>query len=146
MAPDTAWPRVKSLRFDAHAGEAGTPPCAMPEAGTFLYLFKIPILLDETRHRYVPVIGVFRRMPPDRLDQWVMRPDGRPRTDHELASEVLVALHRPLGTAGKAAPGQFNVSKLIEFDRAAAIVVATFLAELPREATRDEGVELARVA
>jgi len=116
------------------------------EAGAFLCRFNIPIRLDEDRHQYVPVLGVFRRIPFDRLDQWVMRADGRPRTDRDLAAEVLLELRRPLGTTGKTASLRLSLGEIIEFDRAAAIIVATFLAELPREAACGEDLELARAA
>ncbi|MET3495101.1 hypothetical protein [Variovorax boronicumulans] len=104
-----------------------------PEAGTFLCRFSIPIQLDEERFQYFPVVGVFRRIPFDQVDRWVMRPDGRARTDRELASEVLLELRRPLGFTGKTAALQFDIGEVIEVGRAAAIIVATFLAELPRE-------------
>ena len=104
-----------------------------PEAGTFLCRFSIPILLDDERVQYFPVVGVFRRIPFDQVDRWVMRPDGRARTDRELASEVLLELRRPLGATGKTAALQFAIGEVIEVGRAAAIIVATFLAELPRE-------------
>ena len=113
-----------------------------PEVGTFLCRFSIPIRLDEDRFQYFPVVGVFRRIPFDQVDRWVMRPDGRARTDRDLASEVLLELRRPLGSTGKTAALQFGVGDVIEVDRAAAIIVATFLAELPRGAEQELENEL----
>ena len=114
-----------------------------PEVDTFLCRFSIPIRLDEERFQYFPVVGVFRSMPFDQVDRWVMRPDGRPRTDRELAAEVLLELRRPLGSSGKTALLQFGIGDVLEVDRAAAIIVATFLAELPRGAERELESELA---
>jgi len=113
-----------------------------PEAGTFLCRFSIPIRVDEERFQYFPVVGVFRSMPFDQVDRWVMRPDGRARTDRDLAAEVLLELRRPLGSTGKTASLQFGVGDVIEVDRAAAIIVATFLAELPRAMPREPENEL----
>ncbi|WP_256219125.1 hypothetical protein [Variovorax sp. 770b2] len=110
---------------------------------TFLCRFSIPIRLDEERFQYFPVVGVFRSMPFDQVDRWVMRPDGRPRTDRDLAAEVLVELRRPLGSTGKTALLQFGITEVLEVDRAAAIIVATFLSELPRGAERELASELA---
>lgn len=103
-----------------------------PEAGTFLSRFSIPVQLDDERFQYVPVVGVFRRIPFEHVDHWVMRPDGRARTDRELAAEVLVELRRPLGSSGKTAALPYDIGEVLEVERAAAIIVATFLAELPR--------------
>jgi hypothetical protein len=114
-----------------------------PEVDTFLCRFSIPIRLDEERFQYFPVVGVFRSMPFDQVDRWVMRPDGRARTDRELAAEVLVELRRPLGSTGKTALLQFGITEVLEVDRAAAIIVATFLSELPRGAERELASELA---
>jgi hypothetical protein len=114
-----------------------------PEAGTFVCRFSIPIRLDEDRFQYFPVVGVFRSMPFDQVDQWVMRPDGRARTDRELAAEVLLELRRPLGSMGKTASLQFGITDVLEVARAAAIIVSTFLAELPRGAERELESELA---
>ncbi|WP_332875290.1 hypothetical protein [Variovorax sp. IB41] len=104
---------------------------------TFVCRFSIPIRLDEERFQYFPVVGVFRSMPFDQVDRWVMRPDGRARTDRELAAEVLLELRRPLGSSGKTAALQFGITDVLEVDRAAAIIVATFLSELPRGAQRE---------
>ena len=115
-----------------------------PEVGTFVCRFSIPIRLDEDRFQYFPVVGVFRSMPFDQVDQWVMRPDGRARTDHELAAEVLLELRRPLGSTGKTASLRFGITEVLEVARAAAIIVSTFLAELPRGAEREFESQLAR--
>jgi hypothetical protein len=107
------------------------------EADTFLCRFSIPIRLDEERFQYVPVVGTFRSIPSGQVDRWVMRPDGRPRTDRELAAEALLELRRPLGSTARTAPFQLGIGDVVEVDRAAAIIVATFLAELPRGAERE---------
>jgi hypothetical protein len=112
------------------------------EAGTFLCRFSIPIRLDEERFKYVPVVGTFRSIPFGQIDRWVMRPDGRPRTDRELAVEALLELRRPLGSTARTGPFQLGIGDVVEVDRAAAIIVATFLAELPRGVEREFEDEL----
>ncbi|KQU91134.1 hypothetical protein ASC78_19365 [Variovorax sp. Root318D1] len=99
---------------------------------TFFCNFSVPILVAEDRYKYVPVVGVFRSIPVDQIDKWVMHPGGGPRSDRELASEVLVEVRKPLGTSGRTVPHSFEVADVLHLDRAAAIVVSTFLAALPR--------------
>jgi hypothetical protein len=98
---------------------------------TFFCHMDVPISWGEDRYKYVPIIGVFRDIPRAQLDHWVMRPDGRPRSDRDLASEVLVEIRRPLGTGGHTLPHTLDIADVLQLDRAAAIVVSTFLAALP---------------
>ncbi|WP_295986883.1 hypothetical protein [uncultured Variovorax sp.] len=99
---------------------------------TFFCNLSVPILVGEDRYKYVPIVGVFRSIPFDQVDEWVMHPDGRPRSDRELAAEVLVEIRKPLGSSGRTAAHAFDVADILQLDRAAAIVVSTFLAALPR--------------
>ena len=57
---------------------------------TFFCNLNVPILVGEDRYKYVPIVGVFRTIAMDDVDAWVMHADGRPRSDRELAAEVLV--------------------------------------------------------
>jgi hypothetical protein len=99
---------------------------------TFFCNFNVPVLVAEDRYKYVPIVGVFRSIPVDQVDAWVMHPGGGPRSDRELATEVLVEVRKPLGTSGRTVPHSFDVADVLQLDRAAAIVVSTFLAALPR--------------
>jgi len=99
---------------------------------TFSCNLSLPILVGQDRYKYIPVVGVFRSIPFEQIDAWVMHPDGRPRSDRELAAEVLVEIRQPLATSGGSAPPAFEVADVLQLDRAAAIVVSTFLAALPR--------------
>ena len=99
---------------------------------TFFCNLSVPILVGEDRYKYIPIVGVFRSIPFDQVDEWVMHPDGGPRSDRELAAEVLVEIRKPLGSSGRTAPHAFDVADILQLDRAAAIVVSTFLAALPR--------------
>ena len=99
---------------------------------TFSCNLNVPILVGEDRYKYVPVVGVFRSIPFDQVHECVMHPGGGPRSDRELAAEVLVEIRKPLGTSGRTVPHSFEVADILQLDRAAAIVVSTFLAALPR--------------
>ena len=99
---------------------------------TFFCNLNVPILVGEDRYKYVPIVGVFRTIAMDDVDAWVMHADGRPRSDRELAAEGLVEIRKPLGATGRTAPHAFEVADILQLDRAAAIVVSTYLAALPR--------------
>lgn len=47
---------------------------------TFFCNLSLPVLVGEDRYRYLPVVAVFRSIPFDQLDEWVMHPDGQPRS------------------------------------------------------------------
>ena len=99
---------------------------------TFFCNLSVPILVGEDRYKYIPVVGVFRSIPFEQIDEWVMHPDGKPRSDRELAAEVLVEIRVPPEMSGSAAARVFDVADILQLDRAAAIVVSTYLAALPR--------------
>jgi hypothetical protein len=80
--------------------------------------------LDESR------LGGF--LFPSHVAQWVMHPNGTPRGDRELAAEVLVEIWTPTRTHGCTRRHALNVADVLKLDSAAAIVVSTFLAALPR--------------
>lgn len=98
----------------------------------FFCNLSLPVLVGEDRYRYLPVVAVFRSIPFDQVDEWVMHPDGQPRSDRELAAEVLVEIREPAGGSVRSALHSFEVADVLQLDRAAAIVVSTFLAALPR--------------
>jgi hypothetical protein len=99
---------------------------------TFFCNLSVPILVGEDRYKYIPVIGVFRSIPFEQIDEWVMHPDGKPRSDRELAAEVLVEIRKSPETSGREVAHAFEVADILQLDRAAAIVVSTYLAALPR--------------
>jgi hypothetical protein len=102
-------------------------------AGTFSCAMELPVMLDEVNRQYIPLVGVFRGGPAaEEVDQWVMHPNGTPRSDRELAAEVLIEVRQSAGARGHAALHTFAVADILELDSAAAIVVSTFLAALPR--------------
>jgi hypothetical protein len=104
---------------------------------TFSCAMVIPVLDDGGHRVQIPVIGIFRaRIAAKSVDEWVMRPDGTPRSDLELATEVLLAIRRPLGADWRSAPYALSVTTILGLDSAAAIVVSTFLAAIPRSAER----------
>lgn len=43
---------------------------------TFFCNLSVPILVGEDRYKYVPIVGVFRSIPFDQVDEWVMDADG----------------------------------------------------------------------
>lgn len=101
---------------------------------TFICHLSLPILVGEDRYKYLPFIAVFRGIPFKDVDDWVMLPDGRARSDRELAAEVLVELRWQPGTVHDdgSEPPTFEVADIVQLDRAAAVIVSTFLAALPR--------------
>lgn len=99
---------------------------------TFFCNLNIPILVGEDRYKYLPVVAVFRSLAHAQVDDWVMDPDGRPRSDRELAAEVVVELRPSPQTSDGEPPQPFDVADILQLDRAAAIIVATYLAALPR--------------
>jgi hypothetical protein len=102
-------------------------------AGTFSWTMEVPVMLDAIRRQCIPIVCVFREgLAAEDVDQWVMHPDGTPRSDRELAAEVLVEIRRPVGARGQSAAHALDVADILELDSAAAIVVSTYLAVLPR--------------
>lgn len=98
--------------------------------GTFSWTMEVPVMRDATHRKCIAIVCVFRSgLAAEDVDQWVMHPNGTPRSDRELAAEVLVEIRRPVGARGQTA---LDVADILELDSAAAIVVSTFLAVLPR--------------
>ena len=93
----------------------------------------LPILIGE-QCKYVPVIAAFRYMASDNIDNWLVS-DGKPRSDRDLAVEVLLEVRGLPGVDGAVQGRHYSVLEVLEFGRAAALVVSTFLAELPRSET-----------
>ena len=99
---------------------------------TFFCNLNIPILVGEDRYKYLPVVAVFRSLAHAQVDDWVMDPAGGPRSDRHLAAEGVVDLPPPPQTSAGEPPQPFDVADILQLDRAAAIIVATYLAALPR--------------
>ncbi|MET3373336.1 hypothetical protein ABIC89_002398 [Variovorax boronicumulans] len=73
-------------------------------------------------------------MPTDQIDQWVMDLNGKPRSDKELAAEVLVELRRARGMSGQTFRFKVKMDQVLASTRATAVIVAAFLAGHPRPA------------
>lgn len=104
----------------------------MNDLGLFSCRLDLPVRDDEGGYKCIPIIGICRRVLVDQVDTWMMHPDGRPRSDQELASEVVVELRRQPSTTADLESLQLDIADVLGYDRAAAIIVAMFLAELPR--------------
>jgi hypothetical protein len=87
----------------------------------------LPILIGS-ECTYVPVIAAFRRMPSDNIDNWLI-PNGQPRSDRDLAAEVLLEVRGLPSVDGHRRGRHYSVIEVLEFERAAALVISTFLAE-----------------
>jgi len=109
------------------------------QAHVFSYDFILPIPLDGMIHRRLSVIGVFRSLPSGRVDRWVMDANGKPRADKDLAAEVLIEFRRICGTSGQTMPLEVEMSQVLASARAAASIVAAFLAGHPRAPETREG-------
>lgn len=90
----------------------------------------LPILVGEDC-KYVPVIAAFRYMPIDNIDNWLVS-NGKPRSDRDLATEILLEVRGLPSADGSRQGRHYSVLEVLEFERAAALVVSMFLAELPR--------------
>lgn len=107
-------------------------PVHAARAKTLVCHFDLPIRLGGAEYRYIPVTASFREISADHLGRWLMHPDGRPRADRELAKEVLLNLQRSHKETGLTSPLLLDVNEVVHFDKAAAIIVAAFLAAMPR--------------
>ena len=99
-------------------------------ADTFSWTMEVPVMLDASRRQCIPVVVVFRSdLMAEDVDEWVMHPDGTPRSDRELAAEVLIEARQVIATRGRTS---LDVAGILQLDSATAIVVSTYLAVLPR--------------
>ncbi|SDI78657.1 hypothetical protein [Variovorax sp. OV700] len=104
---------------------------------TFLCDMRIPILVNNDRQRCISIVGVFRSgMPAPNVDEWVLDADGKPRSDRDLAAEVLIEIRKPLRSTSRRLLHTLGVADILQLESAAAIVVSTFLAALPRSSGR----------
>ncbi|MDP9932882.1 hypothetical protein [Variovorax paradoxus] len=88
---------------------------------------------DASHRKCIPIVAIFRSgLAAEDVDQWVMHPNGTPRSDRELATEVLIEVRRPVGARGQTVSHALGVADILKLDSAAAIVVSTYLAVLPR--------------
>lgn len=108
----------------------------------FSHPMDLPILMGEER-KYVPVIAVFRYIAIENIDEWVMF-EGRPRSDRDIATEILIGVQGLPGAEG--GPGRhYSVAEVLAFELASALVVSVFLSQLPRpEGRADPGGRLRR--
>ena len=90
----------------------------------------LPILVGEDC-KYVPVIAAFRYMPSENIDNWLVS-NGKPRSDRDLAAEILLEVRGLPSPDGHLQGRHYSVLEVLAFERAAALVVSMFLAELPR--------------
>lgn len=106
----------------------------LKDENEFSCLVELPIVIGVERRR-LAVIAVFRCLSKPDLDEWVM-PGGVPRSDHELATEVLCELRCAGGHGGRSWPRSFCIATVLEVDDAAALLVSTFLSQSPRSFSR----------
>jgi len=109
-------------------------------AGEFTCAMDIPIRTEGGSYSYFSVVAVFRRLPAESVNEWLM-PCGRPRTDRELATEILVAVRGAQSTDHTAPVREFDVPHILDLDRAAALVISTPLWALPRLSKRVPGTD-----
>ncbi|MDQ0570956.1 hypothetical protein QFZ42_002790 [Variovorax paradoxus] len=93
------------------------------------YPIDLPILIGED-HKYVPVIAVFRNIPIENIDEWVMF-EGKPRNDRDIATEILVEVRGLPGADGRQGR-HYSVAEVLAFELASALIVSVFLSKLPR--------------
>jgi hypothetical protein len=100
----------------------------MPKAEErFSRQMDLPILVGS-ECTYVPVVAAFRRMPSDDIDGWLIS-NGKARSDRDLAAEVLLEVRGLASDNGHQRGRHYSVLEVLEFERAAALVISTFLAE-----------------
>lgn len=100
-------------------------------SGEFTCSMELPLLIADEYYRYFPVIAIFRRLPGESVSEWVM-PNGRPRNDRDLAAEILVSVRHVRRTDRTPSTPELSISRVLQLDRAAALVVSTFLSVLPQ--------------
>ena len=88
----------------------------------------------------VDVVLVFRSIPAEAVDNWVM-PNGRPRSDRELADEVLLDVQTTSQSGFDELWKPIRISDVLSTDRGTAMVVSAFLAALPRVDAQGQGME-----
>jgi hypothetical protein len=98
---------------------------------SFTCAMEIPISIGEETYRYVPVTAVFRRISSDAVDGWLMS-NGAPRSDRDVASDVLIEVLNRSDDDDRELRNGLNKTSILNTDRAAALLVSTFLSELPR--------------
>jgi hypothetical protein len=101
-------------------------------AGTFSWTMEVPVMVDAIHRECIPIVALFRScLSVNDVDEWVMHPNGTPRTDRELAAEVLIEVRHTAAQRQRALPS-LDLDDILQLDSAAAIVVSTYLAVLPR--------------
>lgn len=94
---------------------------------TFTWAVRVPVPADNG-YVYARFVGVFKYLPSDEIDAWLVR-DGKPRRDSELAAEILLGVNELKGEDGQVLRSSPElVTKVLAVDRTASAVVATFIA------------------
>lgn len=106
--------------------------------GSFACRLRIPVASGAQSARYVLVMAVFRRIPLDSVNAWLM-PHGQPRGDLELATDVLIEVQR-ISNDTHAPLQRYDLAEILQVDQAASLLVAAFLSALPQSGTNSEAV------
>lgn len=93
----------------------------------FNWPVKVPVPA-EGHYVFAEFTGVFRYIQSADVDAW-LAPEGKPRTDKELAADVLLEVRDIRDENGEVIPTSPElVARMLAVDRAPSAVVATFLA------------------
>lgn len=106
--------------------------------GSFACRLRIPVAGGAQNSRYVLVMAVFRRIPLESVNAWLM-PNGQPRSDHALATDVLIEVQR-ISNDTHAPLQRYDVADILSVEQAASLLVAAFLSALPQAGANSEAV------
>lgn len=88
------------------------------------------IPLCEEAKEWSLVVGIFRRVPTEEVNFWLM-PQGRPRSDHELAREVLLEI-QSVSQEPDMPSCRLDVLNILNNPQAVAVIISTYLSLLPK--------------
>ncbi|MFS2049496.1 hypothetical protein ACEN9J_12040 [Variovorax sp. Varisp41] len=106
-------------------------------AKTFASDIDLPFLV-RARRQVIAVKAVFRCIPRNELNQWMVGPSGSYRTDVDMLTEVLLEVIDLQGLTGRTSRSMLNDA--ICDERAAAMLVAVFLKQC--QSTSDRPLEI----
>lgn len=95
--------------------------------GVFSAHIRFPAIVEPGGAVHISAIVVFRQIDPVVIDMWLM-PGGKPRSDRELAADVLLEVWE----VGLAPPRSLDPARIVQVDQAASLIVSSFLSLLPR--------------
>ncbi|MGJ7524812.1 hypothetical protein [Variovorax sp. GB1P17] len=98
--------------------------------GVFSAHIRLPVLVGPGNAVHISAIVAFRQIDPAAIDAWLM-PGGRPRSDRELAADVLLEI-REVGRNIFVPPRNLDPARIVQVDQAASLIVSSFLSLLPR--------------